>query len=265
MTTCVTYGQAMTQATDRQAGSGAGGGGGGRNRPLPERFVVTIDGQASTGKSSVGQKLARRLHAAFLDTGAMYRGVTALCIARAVPTTDADAVLALTRDAGLHFEWTDFPPRLTAFGASIADQLRSSAVDAQVSVVAALGPVREHLVALQRDTTRQRPRLVTEGRDQGTVVFPDAMAKFFLVADPAERARRRAAQNPGSDYHAILHNLIDRDRRDSSRLVGPMAAAPDAAVVDTTAMSEEQVVDHLESLVHAAAARRAGRAQAGGA
>jgi cytidylate kinase len=254
--TGTTYGPAMTESTAKLGG--AGGGEGGRGR-LPERFVVAIDGQASTGKSSVGQKLARRLHAAFLDTGAMYRGVTALCIARGVPTSDADAVLELARQADLRFEWSTFPPRLTAFGVSIADQLRSSVVDGQVSVVAALGPVREFLVELQRETTRQRPRLVTEGRDQGTVVFPDAMAKFFLVADPEERARRRSAQNAAVDYHAVLQNLIDRDRRDSSRLVGPMAAAPDATVVDTTRMTEEQVVDHLESLVHAAAARRAGR------
>ncbi|MFT3686478.1 MAG: (d)CMP kinase [Phycisphaerales bacterium] len=163
------------------------------------------------------------------------------------------------REANLHFEWTTFPPKLTAFGVSIADQLRSPAVDGQVSVVAAIGPVREYMVGLQRETTRQRPRLVTEGRDQGTVVFPDAMAKFFLVADPEERARRRAAQHQGADYNAILQNLIDRDRRDSSRLVGPMAAAPDAMVVDTTKFTEDQVVEHLESLVHAAASRRATR------
>lgn len=260
--TGTTYGPVMTESTAKLGGGGSGGGGG-RKGDLPERFVVAIDGQASTGKSSVGQKLARRLHAAFLDTGAMYRGVTALCIARAVPVSDPDAVLALAREADLRFEWSSFPPKLTAFGASISDQLRSSAVDGQVSVVAALGPVREFLVGLQRETTRQRPRLVTEGRDQGTVVFPDAMAKFFLVADPQERARRRSVQNNAADYDAILKNLIDRDRRDSSRLVGPMAAAPDATVVDTTKMTEEQVVDHLESLVHAAAARLAGRGGGG--
>ena len=245
----------MIDATAKQ---GAGGGGGGQG-PLPERFVVAIDGQASTGKSSVGQKLARRLHAAFLDTGAMYRAVTALCITRGVPTADADAVLALAQDARIGFDWSSFPPKLMAFGQSISDQLRSAAVDGQVSVVAAIGPVRQYLVGLQRDTTYQRPRLVTEGRDQGTIVFPDAMAKFFLVADPEERARRRCAQNASAEYEAILKNLIDRDRRDSSRAVGPMAVAPDATVVDTTKMTEAEVVDHLETLVRAAAARRAPR------
>lgn len=228
---------------------------------LPERFVVAIDGQASTGKSSVGQKLARRLHAAFLDTGAMYRAVTALCIERGVPTSDDDAVLQLAKESNLSFDWSSFPPKLMAFGVSISDKLRSPAVDGQVSVVAAIGPVRQCLVELQRWTTHQRPRLVTEGRDQGTVVFPDAMAKFFLVADPEERARRRAAQNAAADYDAILKNLIDRDRRDSSRAVGPMAVAPDAAVIDTTRMTEEEVVDHLESLVRAAAGRRSPRGE----
>lgn len=244
----------MIDATAKQ-----GGGGGGQPGPLPERFVVAIDGQASTGKSSVGQKLARRLHAAFLDTGAMYRAVTALCINRGVPTTDDAAVLALAQEARIAFEWTSFPPKLLAFGVSITDQLRSAAVDGQVSVVAAIGPVRQYLVQLQRETTFQRPRLVTEGRDQGTVVFPDAMAKFFLVADPEERARRRCAQNASADYDTILKNLIDRDRRDSSRAVGPMAVAPDATVVDTTKMTEEEVVAHLESLVRAAAGRRTAR------
>ncbi len=255
MKTETTHGPVMIDATAKHGG----GGGGGHPGELPERFVVAIDGQASTGKSSVGQKLARRLHAAFLDTGAMYRAVTALCIAKGVPTTDDDAVLRLAQEARLGFEWTSFPPRLLAFGVSISDQLRSAAVDSQVSVVAAIGPVRQYLVGLQRDTTHQRPRLVTEGRDQGTIVFPDAMVKFFLVADPEERARRRCAQNASADYDAILKNLIDRDRRDSSRAVGPMAVAPDATVVDTTKMTESEVVEHLETLVRSAAARRATR------
>lgn len=251
----------MIDATARLGG----GGGGGNAGKLPERFVVAIDGQASTGKSSVGQKLARRLHAAFLDTGAMYRGVTALCIARGVPTTDEAAVLRLAQDARLAFEWSSFPPRLMAFGVSIADQLRAPAVDGQVSVVAAIGSVRQLLVQLQRETTFQRPRLVTEGRDQGTVVFPDAMAKFFLVADPQERARRRSTQNAtgGADYDTVLKNLIDRDRRDSSRAVGPMAVASDATVVDTTKMTEDEVVAHLESLVRVAAGRSAARGAGG--
>lgn len=249
VTTSTTHGPVMIDATAKQGQASA----------LPERFVVAIDGQASTGKSSVGQKLARRLHAAFLDTGAMYRAVTALCIERGVSTGDDAAVLELARQADLSFDWSSFPPKLHAFGASISERLRSTAVDGQVSVVAAIGPVREFLVERQRWTTHQRPRLVTEGRDQGTVVFPDAMAKFFLVADPQERARRRCAQNPGADYDAILRNLIDRDRRDSSRAVGPMAVAPDAAVIDTTRMTEEEVVVHLETLVRAAAGRRVAR------
>lgn len=233
----------------------------GQASALPERFVVAIDGQASTGKSSVGQKLARRLHAAFLDTGAMYRAVTALCIEKGISTGDDAAVLELAKQADITFDWSSFPPKLHAFGASISERLRSTAVDGQVSVVAAIGPVRQYLVERQRWTTHQRPRLVTEGRDQGTVVFPDAMAKFFLVADPEERARRRCAQNAGADYDAILKNLIDRDRRDSSRAVGPMAVAPDAAVIDTTRMTEEEVVAHLESLVRAAAGRRVARGE----
>ncbi|HYC99611.1 MAG TPA: (d)CMP kinase [Phycisphaerales bacterium] len=256
MRTGTTHEPLMIDATAKPGGGGGGG-------PLPDRFVVTIDGQASTGKSSVGQKLARRLHAAFLDTGAMYRAVTALCIDRGVATSDDEAVLELAKQADISFDWSSFPPKLHAFGVSIADRLRSSAVDGQVSVVAAIGPVREYLVQLQRWTTHQRPRLVTEGRDQGTIVFPDAMAKFFLVADPEERARRRCAQNQAADYDAILRNLIDRDRRDSSRAVGPMAVAPDAAVIDTTRMTEEQVVDHLESHVRAAASRRAARGGGG--
>lgn len=231
----------------------------GQASALPERFVVAIDGQASTGKSSVGQKLAKRLGAAFLDTGAMYRGVTAMCIARGVPTTDNQAVLQLAQQAGLNFDWSHFPPSLLAFGVSITDQLRSPEVDGQVSVVAAIGPVRQYLVGLQRAIADQTARLVTEGRDQGTVVFPDATAKFFLVADPQERARRRSAQNNGADYQSILQNLIDRDRRDSSRAVGPMAVASDAVVVDTTNMTEAGVVDHLETLVRAAAGRHASR------
>lgn len=217
---------------------------------LPERLIVTIDGQASTGKSSVGQKLAMRLDAAFLDTGAMYRGVTALAIEHGVNVEDAPAVLALARRAELGFDWSRFPPPLIAFGKSVAGKLRSAAVDGEVSKVAALGVLREFLVDLQRQIGSSKGRLVTEGRDQGTVVFPGAPVKFFLVADPMERARRRHQQhNAGTAMEAIYQNLLDRDRRDSSRAVGPMAVAADAIVVDTTPLSEAEVVDHLEKLV----------------
>mgnify|MGYP001168302395 CR=1 FL=1 len=213
------------------------------------RLIVTIDGPAGVGKSSVGREVAKRLGLEFLDTGAMYRAATALALDRGVDLHDARAVAALAQDAHLHFDWTTDPPTLMAFGQPVMDRLRAAEVDAHVSTVAGIPELREVMVGLQRRIGDRHPRLVSEGRDQGSVVFVDACVKIYLDATPRSRAERRARQISGVDVGAVEADLIERDRRDSVRAVAPLRRPADAHLVDTSALSFDQVVDALVALV----------------
>lgn len=222
------------------------------------RLIVTIDGPAGTGKSSVARDLAKSLGLEFLDTGAMYRAATALAIDHGLNLRDEHAVIRLLREADLTFDWTTDPPTLLAFGKSIMDRLRDADVSGQVSPVSQLPAVREVLVEAQRRIGDAHPRLVSEGRDQGSVVFHDAEVKFFMTASVDERTRRRVRQlidaGRSVDEAAIRAEIIDRDTRDSTREVGPLVCPDDAESVDTSSMSQEQVVRRLGDVVRARAA-----------
>jgi len=215
-----------------------------------DQIIVTIDGPAGTGKSSVGRALAGRLGVEFLDTGAMYRAATALAIDRGLDLTDGVAVAQLAAEADLHFDWRADPPTLLAFLHPYATRLRDPDVSASVSAVASLPEVRRVLVRKQRIIGAQHPRLVTEGRDQGSVVFPDADIKFYIDASARVRAERRAAQieetGGKAEVDVIEQEIIARDLADSSRKVGPLACPEDAQVLDTTNLSFDEVVDELE-------------------
>ena len=218
------------------------------------RLIVTIDGPAGTGKSSVARDLASRLGLDFLDTGAMYRAATALALDQGISLSNGTAIASLVREGDLHFEWSADPPTLIAFGESIMHRLRDADVTANVSQVSSLPELRTVLVERQRRIGEAHPRLVSEGRDQGSVVFHDGNIKFFLEASARERARRRAdqlrASGVSADENSIERDLIERDRRDSEREVGPLICAPDALRVDTSHMTRDQVVNELERLVH---------------
>jgi cytidylate kinase len=221
--------------------------------------IITIDGPAGTGKSSVARLLARRLGLDFLDTGAMYRAAAAVSLDRGVPHTDTDAFLALVKDADLHFDWTQDPPAILAWQTPLGDRIREGDVTAIVSPVAGIAALRTHMVAKQRLIARQHPRLVSEGRDQGSIVFPDASAKFYLDARADVRARRRAHQlraqgDAHVDEHAILQDIIARDQGDMSRADGPLIRPDGATLVDTSDLTRDQVVDALERFVREAAA-----------
>ncbi len=228
------------------------------SRPI----IVTIDGPAGTGKSSVARALARRLGLDFLDTGAMYRAAAAIVIDRRVPRSDAAAVVKAVADADLHFDWSKDPPAILAWNRPLDRRIRNADVTAIVSPVASIPELRRHMVAKQRVIAAQHPRLVTEGRDQGSVVFPDAAVKIYLDAAPGVRAARRAEQlraaglgGPGTDEGALLKEITDRDRSDSSRAEGPLIRPPDAVLVDTTGLTFDRVVDRLEQVVRTRVAR----------
>lgn len=211
-------------------------------------MIVTIDGPAGSGKSTAARELARRLGFRFLDTGAMYRAVAWACLDRRVPLDDAETVAEVAR--GLRIEFDN--DRVLADGRDVTEAIRTPAVTEAASVVATNPQVREALAAKQRAIGR-RGDIVTEGRDQGTVVFPDAEVKFFLTAGPEVRARRRqqelAAKGQSVPLAAVLEQIHQRDRRDETRASGPLRPADDAIRVDTSDLSPTEVLDLLERTV----------------
>lgn len=216
---------------------------------------VAIDGPAGSGKSTIARALAERCGLTMIDTGAMYRSVTLACHERGVPVTDADAVAEVAR--AIHIEFgvaADGTQTVLVDGRDVTTAIRTPEVDADVSVVSAVPAVREEMVAQQR-RMGETGDVVAEGRDIGTVVFPDAEVKVFLTADPAARAHRRALQRNVEDpaqEQAILADLRRRDDADSSREVAPLAAAEDAVLIDSSNLTVEEELDQIAALVRAA-------------
>jgi CMP/dCMP kinase len=211
-------------------------------------MIVTIDGPAGSGKSSAARELARRLGYEFLDTGAMYRAVSFALLRDSVDETDEAALAAWLPRLRL-----EAPPGVVRLdGEDIAGRIRTPDITALASRLAAVPAVRHYLVALQRAVAIGRD-LVCEGRDQGTVVFPNAERKFFLVADPRERARRRhlELQSRGIEVppDEVLRAQDERDERDAGRNLAPMRPAPDAIVIDSTGLTPEEVVGRMEAEV----------------
>jgi cytidylate kinase len=220
--------------------------------PLP-RLIVTIDGPAGTGKSSVARALANRLGVEFLDTGAMYRAAAALALERRIPLNDHGAIVDAVANATIRFDWATDPPTLLCNGESVMSRIRSQDVTAVVSPISGIPELRRILMSLQRRIGEDHPRLVTEGRDQGSVVFPDADVKFYLYASPDVRAARRAEQlrmlGEDADAEKLKTEILERDRSDSTRRDGPLTCPPDAIRVDTSSLSFEEVVGTLEAAV----------------
>ncbi|ORW85305.1 cytidylate kinase [Mycobacterium sp. IEC1808] len=211
--------------------------------------VVAIDGPAGTGKSSVSKGLARVLGARYLDTGAMYRIVTLAVLRAGVDPADAEAVGTVASGVPLSVDDEHY----FLAGEDVSVEIRGDEVTRAVSAVSAVPAVRARLVGLQRALADGTGSVVVEGRDIGTVVLPDAPVKIFLTASAETRARRRNDQNVASgladDYESVLADVRRRDHLDSTRAVSPLRAADDAVVVDTSDMSEAQVIDHLLELV----------------
>lgn len=202
--------------------------------------VITIDGPAGSGKSTVSTAVAERLGWRHLDTGAYYRAATVAALATGADVSDEEAVLAAL--AGREFDQVGGAMLLD--GRDISVDIRSEGVTAAVSSVAAHPRIRRLMVELQRRWVEQRDGAVVEGRDIGTVVFPDAGVKVFLTADPAERARRRAVET-GDATEAVATALERRDLLDSTRRASPLRPAEDALVIDTTELGIDQVVEMI--------------------
>lgn len=216
-------------------------------------MIITIDGPAGTGKSSVARRLAKRLGLEFLDTGAMYRAAALLTLERGLSCDDGGAIAAGICNEGLTFDWSKDPPALQLGSRNVMSRIRDKDVNDVVSDVATQHGLREVMVALQRLIARQHARLVTEGRDQGSTVFPDAVVRFYLDADPEVRARRRCEQllrdGRTAEHDEVLRSILERDRIDSTRADAPLRIPNGAVVVDTSAMCEDEVVDRLEAEV----------------
>jgi len=216
-------------------------------------LTITIDGPAASGKSTVARLLAEKLNASFLDTGAMYRAVTLAAMQAGVDLKDQQKLLDIVRDCEIEFSTADDRTTVCLDNVDVTDHIRDPEVTANARYIAGAPDVRAELVRMQRQFAAGREKVVTEGRDQGTVAFADADVKFFLTADPAERARRRQADlNVGDDNQGLeqIRKAIEkRDESDRNRAVGPLKPAADAIVVDTTALTIGEVVERLLGIV----------------
>lgn len=199
--------------------------------------AIAIDGPSASGKSTVAKLIADRLGYTFINTGAMYRAVTWYMLEQGIDPADTDAVLAALPSVPLSFGKDGSRSIVLCNGSPLTEELTRQEVNDHVSTIAAIPEVRSLLVNRQRDYNRQEP-VVMEGRDIGTVVFPDTPFKYFVTASEEVRAARRAAEG-------LTDSIAERDRKDSSRATAPLAQAQDALLVDTSDMSIDQVVNFI--------------------
>lgn len=221
-------------------------------------MIVAIDGPAGSGKSTIARELAQRFGFEKLDTGAMYRAVAFTAADRGIDLDDEQGVEALARAITIRFAPGERALRITVDGRDVSREIRTPAVDATVSKVAAYPGVREAMLEPQRAVAEGHD-IVAEGRDIGTVVFPDADVKVFLTADPRERARRRVLQRHGGDapdaealereVEETLAAIERRDAADAGRAVAPLVEAPDAVEIDSTAHTIDEVCDRIARLI----------------
>lgn len=214
-------------------------------------MIVAIDGPAGAGKSTVAEELARRRGLQLVDTGAMYRAVGYHALRHGVDLEDAEDVAEIAESLDFEFRFVDGDNIIYCNGERLDDEIRTGEVSRAASIISAHSRVRDVLVEQQRDVGRDRPS-VLEGRDIGTVVFPDAGVKIFITATREERARRRAAQmrDQGQEvsYDEVLAEIEQRDRRDMQRDVAPLKKADDAVEIVTDEMTVEEVIREVERL-----------------
>lgn len=211
------------------------------NQPVGH-YIVAIDGVSGSGKSSTARTVAKQLGILHLDSGAMYRAVTFLAQERGLSPEKVWDIAAMLAD--LHWEF-DAQGKIKVDGRDLSTEIRQSSVSAAVSDYARIPEVREALVPVQRQIG-MRQSAVVEGRDMATVVFPDARFKYFMSASPEVRAKRRVMElislNQPADFEQVLHNLSERDSKDSNRVHSPLMKAPDAVEIDTSGLTFDKQV-----------------------
>jgi len=210
--------------------------------------IITVDGPAGSGKSTVSRLLARRLRYLYLDTGAMYRAVALEAKRKNVDLKDRVRISRLCRELDLYFKTSDGTTRIFLGSEDISSAIRSAEMDMLSSAVSAIKEVREAMTLLQRRMA-EPGGVVAEGRDMGTVVFPDAECKFFVDADPGVRAgrryRERQERGEAVSREKVEKELRKRDDQDTTRALAPLVPAKDAVIVDTTNMTVEEVVERM--------------------
>ncbi len=214
--------------------------------------IITIDGPAGTGKSTVAHLLAQRLGLEFLDTGAMYRASALIAIEHHIAPDHGVKLARAVEESEMHFDWACDPPRLFVGDRDVGARIRDMDVSGIVSIVAAQREVREELVAAQRMIAARHPRLVSEGRDQGSVVFPDAPLRFYLTADAQVRADRRVAQLAAAgksiDRARVYRDILERDLLDRTRPDGPLIRPEGAIDINTGDGDVDDVVGRMEAV-----------------
>ena len=214
--------------------------------------VITIDGPSGAGKGTASTLLAKKLGWHFLDSGAIYRVLAVASLHHQIPADDEIGLLPLASGLDVNFETTDNGVRVILEGEDVSDTIRTEEVGATASKIASLPAIREALLRRQRGF-KEAPGLVADGRDMGTVVFPEAQVKIFLTASAEERADRRFKQLKDKGHDVSILRLLDdikaRDERDANRTVAPLVPAKDALILDSTKLNIEQVLEKIEMFI----------------
>ncbi len=210
-------------------------------------MIITLDGPAGSGKSSTARALAKKLGGVYLDTGAMYRAVTLLALERGVNPDDAGKLDAIAAAIVIDFKEAEGGQMVFIDGRDVTAAIRAPEVDASVSAVSAHPGVRKKMVALQRGIAQKHKTVIVEGRDTGSVVFPNAEHKFFLKASSSERGKRRALQmgQAAENVQGVVKQIIDRDSKDSSRLISPLVVPAGAVEIDNSHLSLDETLDKI--------------------
>jgi CMP/dCMP kinase len=230
---------------------------------MEKNLIIAIDGPSGAGKSTLGRLLARALNLLYIDTGSMYRAVALAVMESSISAQDDVAVGSLAGRIDIDLKGDPDSLRVTLEGREVTEQIRSEDVTDLSSIISTIPEVRRAMVARQREMGRRGA--VLNGRDIGTVVFPDADVKFFLTAVPEERAQRRFAeereQDPKADFSETFADMNERDRRDTTRADSPLKSADDAIVVDSTGLSIDEVFQQMLKAVQEKASHRDTKAQ----
>ena len=220
--------------------------------PKQRKLIIAIDGPSGAGKSTVGRSLAKRLGYVYIDTGAMYRAVALKAREGAIDTADQERLSRWVMSLRITFLFENGDSRIFCDGEDVTESIRSPEISLSASEISKMKGVREALVQMQKEMGK-RGGVVLEGRDIGTVVFPDAEVKFYLDADPQERARRRfeelVKKGIPARFEETLEEVLRRDHNDMSRSISPLVKAGDAVLIDSTRLSLDEVVEKMVRVI----------------